>query len=174
MFGSDSSTDETATAGDVMTSPVITIRSDATVSETANLMLVNRIGSVVVVDENDHFSGLMVERMMLPEEVVVPFMRGKAFRVLGHEVGDFENIEETMAEVRSMKVGDVMGDRGAVVSRDTHIADVVELMVSDDVHHVCVVEDRKPIGIVSRHDLLRLFFDLRHPPTPPKPTGQSD
>ena len=160
---------ETATAGDVMTSPVITIRADATVSEAADLMLVNRVGSVIVVDENGHFAGLITERMMLPEEVVIPFMRGKAFRVLGHEVGDFENIEETMAEVRSLKIGPVMNTRSTAVSRETHVAKVVELMVNDDVHHICVVEDRKPVGIVSRHDLLRLFFDLRHAPAPSDP-----
>jgi predicted transcriptional regulator len=145
-----------------MSSPVLTIRTDSTVAEAAKVMLVNRIGSVVIVDENGHFAGFITERMMLPAEAVVPFMRGKAFRVLGHEVGDFENIEETMAEVRSLKVGDVMSTRAKVVKRDTHIAEVVELMVRDNVHHVCVVDDRKPAGIVSRHDLLRLFFDIEH------------
>ncbi|MDA0232025.1 MAG: CBS domain-containing protein [Chloroflexi bacterium] len=158
---------KTVTAGEVMTSPVITVRSDVTVSEAANLMLVNQVGSVIVLDENGHFAGLFTERMLLPKEALVPFMRGKAFRVLGREVGDFENIEETMAEVRSLKLSEVMNTSARPVSRDTHIADVVERMVSDEVHHVCVVEDRKPVGIISRHDLLRLFFDPAGPADPP-------
>ncbi len=146
-----------------MTSPVLTISAQATVEEAAQLMLVNRIGSVIVLDENGHYAGIMTERMMLPEEIMIPFMRGKAFRLLGHEVGKLDNIEETMDEVRSVKVADVMSTESTAAEKDTPISIVVEQMVSKNVHHVCVVEDRKPIGIVSRHDLLRLFFDTEHP-----------
>ena len=105
------------------------------------------------------YAGMLTERMLLPEEVMVPFMRGRALRLLGVEVGDFENIEETIDEVRSRKVGDAMNKIAATVEPDTHIAEVVKQMVSKNAHHVCVVENRKPVGIVSRHDLLRLFFD---------------
>lgn len=153
----------TVTAGELMTSPVITASKRETVGEVAKLMLLNRVGSVIVHDENGHYAGMLTERMLLPEEVMVPFMRGRAFRVLGVEVGDFENIEETMDKVRSLKVGDVMSNIDATAEKDTHIADVVERMVSKNAHHICVVENRKPIGIVSRHDLLRLFFDREHP-----------
>lgn len=146
-----------------MTSPVLTISRNATVEEAAKMMLVNRIGSVIVHDENGHYAGMLTERMVLPEEVMVPFMRGRAFRLLGVEVGDFENIEETMEEVRSIKVRDVMSNVKATVEQDAHIAEVVDMMVSKNAHHICVVENRKPIGIVSRHDLLRLFFDQEHP-----------
>lgn len=165
MADTEPSSQKTVTAAELMTSPVLTITKNATVAEAANVMLVNRIGSVIVVDENDHYAGIITERMMLPEEVMVPFMRGKAFRILGHEVGKLDNIEETMEEVRSVKVSEVMSSRANAVERNTPIAEVVEHMVSKNAHHICVVEDRKPVGIVSRHDLLRLFFDTGHPAT---------
>lgn len=149
----------TVTAGEVMNSPVLTIHTHATVADAAQVMLLNRIGAVVVLDENEHYAGMLTERMMLPEESMVSFMRGRAFRILGHEVGDFENIEETIAEVKLLKVGDVMNKQNPTAARDTHLADVVEAMVSRQVHHICVVEDRKPVGIISRHDLLRLFVN---------------
>ncbi len=145
-----------------MTSPVLTTPTHSTVEEAANLMLVNRIGSVVVLDENDDYAGILTERMLLPEEVMVPFMRGKTFRLLGQEVGDLRYIEETMEKVRSLKVGDVMGDDAPGIDKNTPISRVVELMVTRNAHHVCVVEGRKPVGIVSRHDLMRLFFDRDH------------
>lgn len=161
----DTNPDEnkTVTAGELMTSPVLTIAAQATIAEAAKLMLVNRVGSVVVLDENDHYAGILTERMMLPEEVMVPFMRGKVFKLLGHEIGKFDNIEEVMDEVRSVKISEVMSTEGTAVEKDTPISSVIEQMVSKEVHHACVVEDRKPIGIVSRHDLLRLFFDIEHP-----------
>lgn len=163
MAKPEPNSEKTVTAGELMTSPVLTISAQATVSEAAKLMLINRIGSVVALDENDHYAGMLTERMMLPEEIMVPFMRGKAFRLLGQEVGDFDNIEETMEQVRSIKVADVMSTKMAAIEKDTPISEVVEQMVSKQVHHICIVKDRKPIGIVSRHDLLRLFFDNEHP-----------
>lgn len=143
---------------ELMISPVLTIRIDATVAEAAKQMLLNRVGSVVVVDENGHYAGLITERMMLPEESLIPFMRGKAFRVLGREIGNFEMIEETMAELSSYAVGEVMSTDHPVVPPETHMGKAVELMVSKNVHHICVVENRLPVGIVSKHDLLKLFF----------------
>jgi predicted transcriptional regulator len=121
-------------------------------------MLVNRVGSIVVIEDNGDYAGMLTERMMLPEEVVVPFMRGSAFKLLGHEVGDFENLEETMEEVRMAFIGDVMSTDNPVAKPDTHIADLTELMVTRNCHHICVLEGKKPVGMVSRHDLLRLFL----------------
>ena len=143
---------------ELMISPVLTVRTDATVAEAAKQMLMNRVGSVVVVDENNHYAGFLTERMMLPEEALIPFMRGKAFRVLGREIGNFEMIEETIAELSAHPVGDVMSTDHPTVTPDAHMGEVVELMVSKNVHHVCVVENRIPVGVLSKHDLLKLFF----------------
>jgi CBS domain-containing protein len=148
----------TVFVNELMISPVLTVRTNATVAEAAKQMLMNRIGSVVVVDENGHYAGFLTERMMLPEEALIPFMRGKAFRVLGREIGNFEMIEETIAELSAYPVGDVMSTDHPTVAPDTHIGKAVELMVSKNVHHVCVVENRIPVGVLSKHDLLKLFF----------------
>ena len=150
-------------AAELMSSPVYAVGRDATIAEAAKLMLLNRIGSVVVLDENGHYAGLLTERMIMPEEVTVPFMRGKTFRLLGQEIGDFEYVEEAMEKARSMKVSEVANERQKPVGPDARIADIVEEMATSNIHHVCVVEDRKPVGMVSRHDLLRLFFDLDSP-----------
>jgi CBS domain-containing protein len=102
---------------------------------------------------------MLTERMLLPEEALIPFMRGSAFRLLGHEVGDFEHLEETMDEVRGLFAGDVMSVNNPTAERDTHIGRIAEIMVERNCHHVCILQDRKPIGMVSRHDLLRLFLN---------------
>ena len=91
--------ERTVLAAEIMTESVITVPQNATVQEVAQLMLTNRIGSVVVTDENGDYAGMLTERMMLPTHVMVPFMRGKTLRLLGKEVGSIDNIEETMDEV---------------------------------------------------------------------------
>ena len=142
-----------------MNSPVVSIGLGATVQEAAALMLEHRMGAVVVTDEDGAYAGLITERMLLPEEVLVPFMRGSAFKVLGVEVGDFENVEETMAEVRLLRAGDVMATDSPTATMDTHISEIAETMARDGIHHITVLRDKKPVGMVSRHDLLRLFLD---------------
>ena len=145
-------------AREIMTVPVLTVRRNATVSEAAALMLVNRMGSVVVVDDNGDYFGLLTERMLLPEEELVPFMRGTTMKLLGHEIGSFERLEETMAEVRSKPVS-AIASKNPTASLDTEIYEITEMMVRDSLHHVTVLDDNKPVGMVSRHDLLRLFLN---------------
>lgn len=102
---------------------------------------------------------MLTERMLLPEEALIPFMRDSTFRLLGRAVGDFENMEEVMEEVRGMSVGDVMSASNPTAEPDTHIGDITRMMVERNCHHVCILLDRKPVGMVSRHDLLRLFLN---------------
>ena len=45
------------------------------------------------------------------------------------------------------------------VGPETHLADVAKIMIGSRVHHLAVVEDGRPIGMISRHDLLRLFAE---------------
>lgn len=144
---------------DVMTTPVLTIRKDATVSEAAAMMLVNRVGSIVVIEDNGDYAGILTEPMLLPEEALIPFMRNSTFRILGHEVGDFENIEETMNEVRGTPVGTVMNKDNPTASPDTHVGDITEQMVLIQRNHICILENKKPVGMLSRHDLLRLYLN---------------
>ena len=45
------------------------------------------------------------------------------------------------------------------VGPDTHLADVAKLMVDSGIHHLPVLVDGEPVGMISRHDLLRLFAE---------------
>jgi CBS domain-containing protein len=142
-----------------MSSPVVTITADQPVSATAKLMLDKNIGSVVVIDADGLFIGLLSESKYLPEETVLPYLRQSVLRVLGSELGDLENIEEVIHSTRNTLVGDAMQRNASTVSSDTHLAEVAKLMVGGGSHHLPVIEDGKPIGMISRHDLLALFAE---------------
>jgi CBS domain-containing protein len=147
----------TKLASEIMTSPVITITADTPVSEAAKIMLGKNVGSLAVIDDAGKFTGLMSESKYLPEETVMPYLRQSVLRVLGSELGDPENIEEVIQAARSTLVGEVMRKDAATVAPDTHLAEVTKLMVDAESHHIPVLEDGKPVGMISRHDLLQLF-----------------
>jgi len=86
----------------IMTSPVVTITADRPVSEAAKTMLDKSIGSVVVIDAEGMFIGLLSESKYLPEETVLPYLRQSVLRLLGSELGDPENIEEVIVDIGSV------------------------------------------------------------------------
>ncbi|MBN4064937.1 CBS domain-containing protein, partial [Dehalococcoides mccartyi] len=98
----------TKLAREIMSAPVVTITADKPVSEAAKVMLDKSVGSVVVVDEQGQFSGLLSESNYLPEETVLPYLRQTVLRVLGSELGDLENIEEVIRSTRDTLVGEAM------------------------------------------------------------------
>ena len=147
----------TTLATEIMSTPVVTITVEKPVSEAARIMLDNHIGSLAVVDENGHFVGLMSESKYLPEESALPYLRQSVLRLLGSELGDPENIEEVIENTRNTLVGDAMRKDAPTVLLDTHLAEIAKLMVEAETHHLPVLEDNKPVGMISRHDLLALF-----------------
>ena len=147
----------TTLATEIMSDPVITITADKPVSEAARIMLDKHVGSLVVVDEAGQFVGLMSESKYLPEETVLPYLRQSVLRVLGSELGDHENIEEVIKNTRNTLVGDAMRKDAPTVSPDTHLGEIAKLMVESESHHLPVLENDKPLGMISRHDLLTLF-----------------
>ena len=154
----------TTLASEIMTSPVVTIAADKPVSEAASLMLAKNIGSVVVVDADGQFTGLLSESKYLPEESVLPYLRQSVLRILGSELGDPENIEEVIRDTRNTLVDDAMQKDVKTVGPETHLAVIAKLMFGSGAHHVPVVEGGKPVGMISRHDLLRLFAESDQDP----------
>jgi len=149
----------TKLASKIMSSPVVTITADKSVSEAAKIMLEKSVGSLAVVDDDGHYVGLLSESKYLPEETVLPYLRQSVLRVLVSELGDPENIEEVIHNTRNTLVGDAMQKDAPSVSPDSHLAEVAKLLVDGGSHHLPVIEDGKPVGMISRHDLLRLFTE---------------
>jgi CBS domain-containing protein len=147
----------TKLAKEIMTSPVITVTADAPVSKAAAIMLEESVGALVVVDSDGNYEGMLSESRYLPEENVIPYMRRTVLRVFGTELGDPENIEEVIQETRNKPIGEVMAKNLKTVSPDAHLAEVAKLMVDTRAHHLTVVDNNKPVGMISRHDLLELF-----------------
>ena len=119
-------------------------------------MLEKNIGCVVVVDADGRFEGLMSERLFMPEQVPIPFMRGTLLQLLGEWV-DTSSIEEAIAGYRGRQVDEVMVREVPTTTEDTLLGDLADITVRNEVHHVPVIRDRLVVGIVSRHDLMRAF-----------------
>jgi CBS domain-containing protein len=112
---------------DVMTQNPTTVEASATIQEAAQLMDKEDIGNVLVV-ENGEVQGIVTDR-----DIVV--------RVLAKGNGADASVREACST-----------DLQAL-SPDDSIDDAIKKMEQADVRRLPVVEDNKPVGIVSLGDL---------------------
>lgn len=115
---------------DVMTSDPKTVEAGDNVEDAAKLMAEADIGAVVVVDD-DKVAGIVTDR-----DIVV--------RV----VAAGENPSKT-------DVSDAASGGADTIEADASIDDAVKLMREKDIRRLPVVEDEKPVGIVSLGDIAK-------------------
>lgn len=153
-------------AREIMVQPVVTIRRDANLEEAAGLLLQNRIGSLVVVDEVGGLCGIVTESDFAARERRVPFSTILMPQVFKEWI-PFRGIERIYHLARTTPVGAIMRVDPAFVSEDTPVDEVVRQMLRLEIKHVPVVRDGRPVGMISRHDLLRMLVE----PTPTADAG---
>lgn len=139
-----------------MSKPVMVAREDTTLEEIARMMLDNNIGCVPVVDTTGKICGVITESDFAAKDKGLPFSTFRAPQLLGRWMSQ-EGVERIYDAARSMTAKEIMSRRVATVTEDQSAQDVVELMLKFDVNRIPVVREGVPVGMVSRHDLLRLM-----------------
>ncbi len=117
-----------ATIGSLMSTEIITAQPGETISHAAYVMTTNGVGAVLVV-EDEKLVGVLSERDILT-------------RLVG-EGGD----------VLQTRVDDIASAEPITVSRDTPVRECSQLMRDKQIRHLAVVEEGRPVGIVSARDL---------------------
>lgn len=139
----------------IMTQPVITISEDAPLHEIARIMLEHGIGGIPVVDESGGLTGIITESDFTASEKGVPFSRFRAPQLFGSWLGN--NADELYSRARNIPARDIMSRGVITVTENDSIEAVLNLILKHDINRILVVRDRKPVGIVARHDLLRMM-----------------
>jgi CBS domain-containing protein len=116
------------TISEVMTKEIVTLPPKATLREAAEQMKSRDIGAVVILDDKS-VSGIVTDRDL----VVRGLAEGK------------DPAKTTLSEVSSREL--------TTLSPDDDVEKAVELMKDKAVRRLPVVQDGKPVGIVSLGDL---------------------
>jgi CBS domain-containing protein len=142
---------------DIMVQPVVLVRETATLEEIARIMLENRIGCVPVTSETGEIRGIITESDFTAKERGIPFSTYRAPQILGQWMSR-EGIERVYQAARTMTAREIMTAVVVTVSEDQSVEDVVKCMLRHNIHRIPVVRDRVPVGIVARHDILKLML----------------
>lgn len=148
-------------ASGLMRYPVISVASDLTVADAARQMLEHKVGCLVVVGGDGKYEGIVTEQSFLPREEGFSWMRGTVVRVMGVNAGADGDVNygEKIDGLRVLLVSDVMYRDVPTADLDSSVDDVVKMIMGHECQHVAVLDGDVAVGIISRHDVLRLFVD---------------
>jgi CBS domain-containing protein len=142
---------------EVMSTPVVVVQEDATLEEVARTMLDHHIGCAPVVNRKGLLVGVITESDFAAKEKGFPFSTFRAPQLLGQWISS-ENVERIYETARSLQAKEIMQPSVITVTEDQTMNDAVVLMFEHDINRIPVIRNGVPVGIVSRHDLLRLLI----------------
>jgi len=116
----------------VMSSPLATCREDTPVAQAAGMMIRRQVGSLVVVDTQGRFQGLLSDRHLVAGLVAEPIC----------------TVDECTA-------GRLMDPHLHAISPEAYLGEALVAMVRNRTRQLLVVERELPVGMVSFADLVR-------------------
>jgi CBS domain-containing protein len=109
---------------------ILTTTAEITVAEAARLMKKKSVGAVMVVKDNGRLAGIFTER-------------DAVFRVLAEG-----------RDPKTTRLSDVMTPHPQTIAPEKPFGHALMMMYDSGFRHVPVVEDGKPVGMVSARDAL--------------------
>jgi CBS-domain-containing membrane protein len=147
---------------DVMTREVIAVTEDVSVREVAKILADRGISAVPVVDHENRVIGMVSEGDLLYRAETGTERRRAWWLDL---VASTNQLARDYIKSNSRSVKDVMTRDVISVSEMTSVADIAILLEANRIKRVPVLRDGKPVGIVSRANLVRaLAMTISEPP----------
>ena len=153
-------------AQDIMTLGVVSVQSNASVMRAVQPMLQNEISGLPVVDDKGSLVGIVTEGDFLRRGELGT--QRKRPRWLEFLVGPGRLAEEYV-HACGRKVDQIMTPDPYTVSVDTPVDEIVRLMEKHRIKRLPVVKDGKPVGVVSRANLLTALASAAREVTGPAP-----
>ena len=148
-------------AADVMVSNVISVGSEASVQEVADLLLRNRISGVPVIGPQGELLGIVSEGDLMRRPEAGTERRYSWWLAT---LASSEGLASDYIKSHSRKVVDVMTRRVVTATPDTPVGDIATLLEKHSIKRVPIVVDGKVVGIVSRANLLQALASFKNVP----------
>lgn len=146
------------TVADIMTKEVITVRTDTTIRELAELFVTNRISSLPVVDANGHLIGVVTESDLVDQNknVHLPTVISLFDWVIYLE--SEKTLEKELHKMGGRTVADIYQPEVFSIASTASISTAADQMSSHHVNALPVVDNGALVGIVARIDIIRTLL----------------
>jgi CBS domain-containing protein len=153
---------------DVMTHRVISVTPEVSIVEAARLMLAAKISGLAVVDYSGNLVGIVTEGDFLRRAETGTTRRRPRWLEFVTSPG---KLAEEYTRSHGRKVSEIMTAEPQSVTEQTSLGEAVELMERHRIKRLPVLRDGRPVGMVSRANLLRGLVGSGHAE---KPTFAAD
>jgi CBS domain-containing protein len=152
-----------------MTRKVITVGTEASIVDAANIMLEKHVSGLPVTDKAGKLVGIVSQGDFIRRaEIGTQRKRGRWLKFLlgpGKAASDF-------VHERGRKIGEIMTLDPCTVTEDATLEDIVQLMERNNVKRLPVLRGDQLVGIVTRSNLLQAVAELAR--DVPDPTADDD
>jgi CBS domain-containing protein len=146
-------------ARNIMTTDVLTVSPETSISELSKLLENRKIGGVPVVDKDGRLVGVITQSDLVERarDLEMP----PAINILDLHIylqipsQLFHKVEKMLGTT----VGNCMTENPVTVAPDTPVSKVAALMAKEKVHTLPVLEGTKLVGIIGKMDLVRAMAE---------------
>jgi CBS domain-containing protein len=149
--------DNNLKASDIMTQPVHTVRETCSLEDCARLMIDHKIGCLPVTNAEGKLVGILTESDFAAKNKGIPFSMYRFPQVFGEWMPK-KGVEKLYSAARSRCAAEFMSRSVATVKATDSLETVLATMQRTGYHRIPVIADGAPVGIIARHDLLRLMI----------------
>lgn len=142
---------------DIMTSPVVSIEPDMTVTQAVRIMMQRHISGLPVIDKGGRLLGMVTEGDFL-RRIETGTQRQRP-RWLEFLIGPGRLAEE-YTHTHSRKIADIMTPEPFTVDEETPLEQAVRLMEKHRIKRLPVVRGERVVGILSRANLLHALAGI--------------
>ncbi len=144
-------------AREVMTKDVMTVKPDTTVGEIAALLVRHRISAVPVVEADNRVIGIVSQTDLAHRSETATEKRRKWWLEI---FADPDVQAREYIKSHAHKAQDVMTRFVVSVSPGASLAEVADLLDTQRIRQVPVMDDGKLVGMISRTDLVRRLAEV--------------
>jgi len=148
------------TARELMTQPVVTVRRETCLADVARTMVDHSVGCVPVVDKKGKLCGIITQSDFDDNQKGAPYSIEGLLQMFA-QVSPSETTERAREEARATTANEVMHTEVFTGVEDTPVEEMARQMLRYDIDHIPVLRDGVPVGMVARHDFLRLIAEAK-------------
>ena len=152
-------------AKEIMSSPVLTIRGDMTISNFIDRLLKHGINGMPVVDSDGRLEGIATRTDLFAFEIrrELGMIYEKKLQDIFSEymtAGEWSSFEEMIGWYnRTLTVSDIMARDVITAAEDTPVKEICRIMKNRKINHIIIVSGGQISGIITARDIIGLMAE---------------
>ncbi len=154
------------TAKYIMTNNVLEVRADWSLHRLAEFLVENSISGAPVISEDGKLTGVVTSADIIANDTISEndpesygpheyYLHSLEHRYAKVEIASFSIHGEPLTTV-----GDIMTPTVFMVTEDTTLKEVADIMIKNLIHRIFVTREEKIVGIISASDMLKVIRDM--------------